>query len=301
MQELSIAIDHRSGDNIPFCGHPRVDLITLFLKTLLIHLNSYQNDMLLPDETYEDYEEKLNFRRIFTKDIKDSKANLKLLANRANFITSPDVVTQGGGLTQRDHDVNSVSFTSGSYEYNTDFFNNIPDFMGETFPPCTFEHQCSDGRSDTATSRSNSDIDSNATSEVLRICKDFLWRHRMRPDFFCQYHKAISATSKQTKSKDSKTKERTASTTTTVDSAIASQQVPTPTPLVATLTTPLPGLVPQLDKVERFAKLSAIYTLPLAKRKKLCNNLATTAVSGELPPALTAFWTKIILIVATCK
>ncbi|XP_055389328.1 putative uncharacterized protein DDB_G0282129 [Condylostylus longicornis] len=141
-----------------------------------------------------------------------------------------------------------------SYDRTSDFFNHIPDFIGEALNPFTIknfqqqkqlhkkqqyhqynhqQHQQQKNRNivkksnlipkvtiinghhlqsrnnsnhnnndddlvDDDNNSSDNSIDDNGefdsfnnSSDILKICEEFLWRYRIRPDFFCKYHKAL--------------------------------------------------------------------------------------------------------------
>ncbi|XP_058056598.1 uncharacterized protein LOC131207977 [Anopheles bellator] len=68
------------------------------------------------------------------------------------------------------------------YERTSDFFNNIPEFQGEALGP--FSIAGKGAEPDWGSIRTNVDI--------LRACELFLMHHRIRPDFFCKYKKAMN-------------------------------------------------------------------------------------------------------------
>lgn len=132
--------------------------------------------MLLPDQTYADYV--------------------------ARHLTKPR------SKNTSDHHSTTDS-TSNSYDRTTDFFENIPDFVGASLPTFLYTPQ-SNAPPDAPDSSPSSSApsghavehleqpqhqelssESENCDDVLRLCEDFLCRHRMRPDFFCQYHKAV--------------------------------------------------------------------------------------------------------------
>lgn len=134
--------------------------------------------MLLPDQTYADYV--------------------------ARHIVQATEKTKSGA--------SSVTSNS-SFARTADFFENIPDFVGASLPtflytpqakttpadefPELTESACTSSASAAAGPTVGEETDQAISSEsetcddMLRLCEDFLCRHRMRPDFFCQYHKAV--------------------------------------------------------------------------------------------------------------
>lgn len=136
--------------------------------------------MLLPDQTYADYVA----RHIVQAGEK-----------------------RGGGAS-------SGGSNSSSYARTADFFENIPDFVGASLPTFLYTPQAKTTPADELPELSESACTSSASAgaagaeqqpkpeqeissesetcdNMLRLCEDFLCRHRMRPDFFCQYHKAV--------------------------------------------------------------------------------------------------------------
>ncbi|KAH8335221.1 hypothetical protein KR067_004107, partial [Drosophila pandora] len=227
--------------------------------------------MLLPDQTYADY------------DVGRHQHQLTYRKSRSRSLKS--------NLQQRSK---SSDASSSSYERTADFFENIPDFLGDSIPTFLYSPQKQQdaqpsprkglprGRNESAgveeeekdceQSGSSSESENCEDDDVLRLCEDFLCRHRMRPDFFCQYHKAVSSTTPSPKQRKA--------------SPIIVQ--PTPSPGVAGADAgPVKDTKPSKISamVERFTKFSAIYTLPVAKRKKACNkttgNITDASSSNE--------------------
>lgn len=105
--------------------------------------------------------------------------------------------------------------SNSSYARTADFFENIPDFVGAALPTFLYTPQAKTTPADELPEVSESACTSSASAgaagaaepnrepeqeifsesetcdDMLRLCEDFLCRHRMRPDFFCQYHKAV--------------------------------------------------------------------------------------------------------------
>ena len=63
--------------------------------------------------------------------------------------------------------------TIKDYDKTSDFFNNIPEFHGESLGPFSFK------------------TDMRTNIDILRACELFLLKNRIRPDFFCKYNKVI--------------------------------------------------------------------------------------------------------------
>lgn len=59
------------------------------------------------------------------------------------------------------------------YDKTSQFFDNIPEFQGETLGPFSINNK--------------SDFNIRTNIDLLRACEVFLMKHRIRPDFFCKY------------------------------------------------------------------------------------------------------------------
>ncbi|XP_059609617.1 uncharacterized protein LOC132256982 [Phlebotomus argentipes] len=79
----------------------------------------------------------------------------------------------------------SRSNSPKDFERTTNFFNNIPEFCGQPLRPFTRPENSSKEPHQTNSVHTNLDI--------LRACEMFLYKHRIRPDFFCRYKKAMDA------------------------------------------------------------------------------------------------------------
>ncbi|TDG45812.1 hypothetical protein AWZ03_007767 [Drosophila navojoa] len=205
--------------------------------------------MLLPDQTYADYVH----RHLTRSDLK--------------------------GSSRGNNNNNSSNSNSSSYDRTADFFENIPDFVGASLPAFLF-HQSSQSHQQPASGSEQHDTPetlrtstpsgparepsepsepsskSENGNDVLRLCEDFLCRHRMRPDFFCQYQKALSSTTPSPKQ----------------SKALPDLDKPEPSASKELESSVLSAVKAKHDVVERFTKFSAIYTLPVARRKKKSNN-----------------------------
>lgn len=150
--------------------------------------------LLLPDQTYEQ-----------CQDLLAPLMTLKSLLNGTAFHSKTKGVANGiGARSQRDQ-VKQTSFEyeheiydsddsdddsllgtseSGStrvhtpeiFERTSEFFNNIPDFNGEPLGPFSIP---------------NSRETSRTTADLLKECEMFLYKYRIRPDFFCRYRRAM--------------------------------------------------------------------------------------------------------------
>lgn len=167
--------------------------------------------MLLPDQTYEQCHDMLApvvaLKRIL--DDTESKPQIEIEYNEKSIVTNDDSdnnnkknngqVSGGGGAwsdtaaddgnkhelemliaggDENEHqDEKTDRFsTPESYDQTSDFFNNVPDFHGEPLGPFSIPHV------------KNSQ---QTSADLMRECELFLYRHRIRPDFFCRYRKVV--------------------------------------------------------------------------------------------------------------
>ncbi|XP_068140954.1 uncharacterized protein [Drosophila tropicalis] len=231
--------------------------------------------MLLPDQTYADYNVGSHRHR-----------SIHLTASQEIF-HKPRTRTRTRSPNRTKIKPRSKSSTStSSYDRTADFFENIPDFLGTTLPAFLYspaEEAAAEisqkevlDQSDASSSKSeNCDND-----DVLRLCEDFLCRHRMRPDFFCQYHKAVSsATPSPKQRKASPAAENKPNPSPAIDAEL---KISKDQNIIASSSSPS-AASPTANKisaaVEHFTKFSAIYTLPVAKRKKAGNK--TGNITGK--------------------
>lgn len=63
-----------------------------------------------------------------------------------------------------------------NYGKTFEFFDNIPDYVGEPLGPFSLPDKKVFGKTN---------------ADVLKVCEQFLHKHRIRPDFFCRYRKAL--------------------------------------------------------------------------------------------------------------
>lgn len=137
--------------------------------------------LLLPDQTYEQCQDTLtplialnhiihggNFKTIEEKQTINMARKFVLACSAEDSFNSQNINV--------DNDV-SRSQTPESYSNTSEFFNKIPDFDGETIQPFHLP--------------SNKSNTLNNNADLLRECESFLYKYRIRPDFFCRYRKAI--------------------------------------------------------------------------------------------------------------
>lgn len=143
--------------------------------------------LLLPDQTYEQCQHVLTpliaLRRLLNDadyrpkiEFDSNGKTISFAAFKEHSIEhsgdSGSTTTQSDGCD--DHKVRADS--PESYEQTSEFFNNIPDFNGEPLGPFSIPQ-----------TRDNV----KTTADLLKECELFLYKYRIRPDFFCRYRKAI--------------------------------------------------------------------------------------------------------------
>uniref|UniRef100_A0A1A9WFZ1 Uncharacterized protein n=1 Tax=Glossina brevipalpis TaxID=37001 RepID=A0A1A9WFZ1_9MUSC len=233
--------------------------------------------MLLPDETYEDYKQRLTSldsavtnisynSSPSTKYSNGSNNNLKIINKRLKESPNKTKSSSSKGSCASCAGIDGNS--SISLRKIDEFFNNIPDLETDKLPYLLFtEHLKQHGIVKT----NNSDHEYNCDIVVcsgtakqkskftivplaedptfIRTCEMYIQRYKLRPDFFCQYYKAISNSNTSSSEKYSKTK------------SSSNQKCSLPS---------IPTINVIDESVQRFTQRSAIYTLPLAKRRIKC-------------------------------
>lgn len=91
--------------------------------------------------------------------------------------------------------------TPENFGRTTEFFNNIPDYLGDPFRPFSlapgavppFAPDAQRTRRPDAAGRLHAPAGRTAaeSADVLKECEQFLHTHRIRSDFFCRYRKAV--------------------------------------------------------------------------------------------------------------
>ena len=166
-----------------------------------------QNDMLFPDETYEDYKKRLDSNitaatiatstttTIATKITSHSPIVTGVLYKNSNVSKCSKLNAKCSG----GESATSTSNSSSGYKHTKDFFENIPaakDQLEEhekhnaagkhEDPKLKFNANHGDQNDSTA---DNEDLSTNPI--FLRTCEALIQQYRIRPDFFCQYYKAV--------------------------------------------------------------------------------------------------------------
>lgn len=144
--------------------------------------------LLLPDQTYEQCQHVLTpliaLRRLLNDVDCRPKIGADLYGKKLPYSTFDEersidrsdcdsTTTQSG---ESDDQVKMHADSPESYEQTSEFFNNIPDFNGESLGPFSIPQ-----------TRDNV----KTTADLLKECEMFLYKYRIRPDFFCRYRKAI--------------------------------------------------------------------------------------------------------------
>ncbi len=137
--------------------------------------------MLLPDQTYEQCQDILAPLEALRKILEDSKFEPRLddgsncKQNVVNVCEKKKLYKLKILVENNDEDeVRSCS--PESYGKTSEFFNNIPLYTGEPLGPFSIPNKRTSIRT---------------SADVLKECESFLYKHRIRPDFFCRYRKAI--------------------------------------------------------------------------------------------------------------
>uniref|UniRef100_A0A1B0BP10 Uncharacterized protein n=1 Tax=Glossina palpalis gambiensis TaxID=67801 RepID=A0A1B0BP10_9MUSC len=256
--------------------------------------------MLLPDETYEDYKQRLNSldsavanishnSSLSTEYNNNSNNNLKSISKRpkesqikSKYRSSKGSCASCAGAA--DGDSSNIALRKID-----EFFNNIPDLETDKFPYLLFtEHLKQDDivkneNSDNVNSKCNMVVCCAAKQKskftiiplaedptFIRTCEKYIQHYKLRPDFFCQYYKAISNSNTSSSEKHSKTK------------SSSNQKCSLPS---------VPTINVADESVQRFAQRTAIYTLPLGKRKiKYANDFPTLKTGKKHMPFLLLFF-----------
>lgn len=134
--------------------------------------------MLLPDQTYEQCQDILAPLEALRKIIEDSKFEPRLDdgSNNKQNVTNLEKNNEKCKKIVANHVDEIRSCSPDSYGKTSEFFNNIPIYTGEPLGPFSLPNKKSSIRT---------------SADVLKECEIFLYKHRIRPDFFCRYRKAI--------------------------------------------------------------------------------------------------------------
>lgn len=137
--------------------------------------------MLLPDQTYEQCQDILAPLEALRKILEDSKFEPRL-DDGTNFkqnginVEKKKVEKLKKIVENNQNEMDIRSCSPESYGKTSEFFNNIPIYTGEPLGPFSIPNKRTSIRT---------------SADVLKECESFLYKHRIRPDFFCRYRKAI--------------------------------------------------------------------------------------------------------------
>lgn len=135
--------------------------------------------LLLPDETYDECKDQnplasmkalqnllinTKFEPHITKT--DSDEKISSCTSKIKFIKHVQPIEQPEVQSNELKDFEKIS----------EFFNNIPEFVGEPLRPF---------RKEDAKDRTRTEAD------IIKECERFLQKYRIKPDFFCRYRKAL--------------------------------------------------------------------------------------------------------------
>lgn len=152
--------------------------------------------MLLPDQTYEQCQVILAPLKAIRKILEESNVEPKLLETSQSTTNSSNaaksVKTKSEKVRKIDRSSKKIDDVLGadrvrgetpeSFRKTSEFFNNIPDYAGDPMGPFSLPHQ---------TTTDDNEVKSQTSADVLKECELFLHKHRIRPDFFCRYRKAL--------------------------------------------------------------------------------------------------------------
>ncbi|XP_061398527.1 probable basic-leucine zipper transcription factor E [Musca vetustissima] len=209
--------------------------------------------MLFPDETYEDYYRRISLSKTHT-DL-TFEGNVKKVDNTRKTASSGS----------SGHESSCTNSNSGSYKRTNDFFDNIPEIEEET-AELFDRNQEKNHKDDTAKQFRNNINEDDSTDlstnpRFLRYCEAIIQQYRIRPDFFCQYYKAIS-NSQSASSSSGNTPLRNKQKKQISNSSREQSLYRSPGNPITVKTSSSSE-----EMVQRFTKRSAIYTLPMTKRK----------------------------------
>ncbi|XP_065356370.1 uncharacterized protein LOC135950768 [Calliphora vicina] len=267
--------------------------------------------MLFPDETYEDYKQRIK-----------TISNLNPTQTPYEGCRPTALQQSVSGKQQRNTNLTefsktqdssgresatSTSNSSGGYKLTTDFFDNIPEAKAQAEQQAATNnsyskqeqilkiHSSKDVAATKEATNQSPDDHTNPNDTVnedlstnpifLRTCEALIRQYRIRPDFFCQYYKAVSSnsTSPSSSAQPSQTKSipkkksvhNSCDKASTKSSSRLLQNSTHSLPVLPVATTPN---TTSSEEVQRFTKRSAIYTLP---KRRLENSDHIAAIVKE--------------------
>ncbi|XP_054082848.1 myosin-G heavy chain isoform X3 [Zeugodacus cucurbitae] len=252
-------------------------------------------------------DQKTNKSKSVKSKVKQSATNQR---HRNDSLAGSAETTSRSGSAECSGDSSISSGGVISFPYSTSgFFNNILDTLGDILPqsaefspqkqPAVRQSEAAEATDESLRNSRSSSSDSpigpqsvprlTANADMLRVvCDNFLRRHRIRPDFFCQYQQALSAAAllQPTKPKNVTT------TTTTIACEQPATVADVKPSVIATNTTTAETVAVTIKSDEatvqrQNVELRNLYTLPLVKRKKARNvtETPTTAITATTTDA----------------
>lgn len=149
--------------------------------------------MLLPDQTYEQCQVILAPLKAIRKILEESKVEPKLPETTKSSPNNSHTAKSGKAKSEKVRKIGRSSEeldnmckadrgeTPESFRRTSEFFNNIPDYAGDPMGPFSLPN----------TTTTEDEVKSRTSADVLKECELFLHKHRIRPDFFCRYRKAL--------------------------------------------------------------------------------------------------------------
>lgn len=153
--------------------------------------------MLLPDQTYEQCQVILAPLKAIRKILEESNVEPKLLetskSSPSNSHVHRNTAKSGKAKSEKVRKIGRSSEgvdnvfkadrgeTPESFRRTSEFFNNIPDYAGDPMGPFSLPNKTT----------TEDEVKSRTSADVLKECELFLHKHRIRPDFFCRYRKAL--------------------------------------------------------------------------------------------------------------
>lgn len=142
--------------------------------------------LLLPDQTYEESKDQKSSVPI--KALKNLLSNTKLEPHITKIDSDEKISFDNSkaksikNVSNTTNDVHSTeapkvhTSKTEDFEKVSEFFNNIPEFIGEPLGPFSIE----DAKDGTKTD-----------ADLLKECERFLNKYRIKPEFFCRYRKKL--------------------------------------------------------------------------------------------------------------
>lgn len=162
--------------------------------------------MLFPDETYEDYKKRLQIsittsvtsttaRKTITKSTSQTEATIGISdCSTVSLYNKNSSHRKCSKTPEKSSGIESTTSTSNSssdYKHTNKIFENIPAANKDQIKndeSHKFKLNANPTDQNDATA-DNEDLSANPI--FLRTCEALIQQYRIRPDFFCQYYKAV--------------------------------------------------------------------------------------------------------------